>query len=280
MSKKITIFGSDGLMGLDLMNAFAFYTLEKFNNSYTGNALRVRRTGDNAEQDFGYNDWTNLVAWVVAGGGSQHGAIVSIYDQINNKTATQGTPSAQPYIVRSGALTVDSEGNPAMDFQHGNNYLERDETFPTTPVTAFCISQADGSNGTLRVIWGTGANATQNSGYGQSYTAGNEKLSQQRILTSGNNLTLGALTLGQATLITSVFEPNLHTASTDNGSETTQSDALGAITPNQRFTIGVRRALTAYDFYLNGKVTGIFIYTGVKNNRVQINQFLMNKYDI
>jgi hypothetical protein len=280
MSKRITIFGSDGLTGLDLMNAFAFYALEKFNNSYTGDCLRVRRTGDNAEQNFGYNDWTNLVAWVVAGGGTQHGAIVSIFDQINNKTATQVTPSAQPYIVRSGVLTVDSQGNPAMDFTHGNHYIERNETFPTTPVTAFSISQADGSNGTTRTIWTTGTLNANNTGYGNHYGDSNTKNSQKRLISNNNGISISALTLGQSTLITSVFDTNSHTASTDNDTEITQADAFGAITPNQRFTIGVRRALATYDFYLNGKVTGIFIYTGVKTNRVQINQFLMNKYDI
>jgi hypothetical protein len=279
MSKRITIFGSDGLMGLDLINAFAFYALEKFNDEYTADCLRVRRTGDNAEQDFGYNDWANLVAWVVAGGGTQHGAIVSIYDQINGKTVTQGTPSAQPYIVRSGVLTVDSEGNPAMDFTHGNHYLERAEIFPTTPVTAFSISQADGSNGTNRVIWGAGVAAAVNQGYGQLYNPSNEKQSQQRNLTPLNSINTDSLTLGQSSLITSVFSPNLHIASTDNGMEISQSDSFGAITPNQNFTIGCRLNPSA-GLFLNGKVTGVFIYTGVKTNRVQINQFLINQYDI
>jgi hypothetical protein len=279
MSKRITIFNSDELAVLDLSDAFAFYTLEKFNDAYTGDCLRVRRTGDDAEQDFGYNDWANLVAWVVAGGGTQHGAIVSIFDQINNKTATQGTPSAQPYIVRDGVLSTDSQGKPAMDFTHGNHYLERAEIFPTTPVTAFSILQADGSNGTIRTIWATGTLNGNNTGYGHHFNPSNEKASQQRVLTNANTLTLGDLTLGQSTLITSVFEPNLHSASTDNDTEITQADAFGAITPNRNFTIGARlRALV--EFFLNGKATGIFIYTGVKTNRVQINQFLMNKYDI
>jgi hypothetical protein len=51
---------------LDLYpNAAVAYSLRKLRNAYTGPAIRVRRSVDNADQDFGFNDFNDtLIDWV------------------------------------------------------------------------------------------------------------------------------------------------------------------------------------------------------------------------
>jgi hypothetical protein len=88
-------------------NAAAAYSLRKMREAYTGDAIRVRRSSDNTEQDIGFNgsgvlDTTALLAFV--GGGN--GFVTTWYDQSGNaRNATQSTGGNQPQIVSSGVVT-------------------------------------------------------------------------------------------------------------------------------------------------------------------------------
>jgi hypothetical protein len=74
-----------------------------------------RRSGDNATASYTATEIIDgtLEAWVVAGGGTQHGYRVSFYDQTSNDRLLRiSTAGNQPIIVESGILLVDSNGNP------------------------------------------------------------------------------------------------------------------------------------------------------------------------
>ncbi len=95
----------------------AAYSLRKLKVSYSGYAIRVRRSSDNTEQNIGFNtsndlDTTALTAFV----GSGSGFITTWYDQSgNSKNAIQTTPNRQPWIVESGVLLT-SNGRPGIKF--------------------------------------------------------------------------------------------------------------------------------------------------------------------
>lgn len=82
------------------------YSVRKTRTSYAGSCMRVRRSSDNAEQDFGFRadgwlDTTALLAFVGAGSGY----VTVWYDQSGNGLdLTQATSAAQPAIVLSGVL--------------------------------------------------------------------------------------------------------------------------------------------------------------------------------
>lgn len=82
--------------------------------NYSTQIVRVRRSGDNAEANYGvssngYVDWSAITTWVNAGGGTQNGFVVTIYDQSGNgRNFTQSTPSAQMQIVSGGVLLTDT----------------------------------------------------------------------------------------------------------------------------------------------------------------------------
>jgi len=88
-------------------NASVAYSLRKLRTAYTGNAIRVRRSSDNAEQDFGFvsNDLDTASLLTFCGAGN--GFVTTWYDQSGNgNNATQTTALNQPQIVSSGSLLV------------------------------------------------------------------------------------------------------------------------------------------------------------------------------
>jgi hypothetical protein len=95
---------------LDLYpNAAAAYSLRKLRAAYSGAAVRIRRSGDNSEFDFGFDvngdfDIAAAQAFCIAGGGGQNGFVTTWYDQENSFNLTNSTASTQPQIVASGVV--------------------------------------------------------------------------------------------------------------------------------------------------------------------------------
>jgi len=90
-------------------NAAVAYSLRKLRTAYSGNAIRVRRSSDNAEQDINFVggdlDTTSLLSFV----GANNGFITTWYDQSGNgNDATQATLANQAQIVASGNLILDA----------------------------------------------------------------------------------------------------------------------------------------------------------------------------
>jgi hypothetical protein len=113
---------------LDLYpNAAAAYSLRKLRTAYSGSAIRVRRSSDNAEQDIGFVgsnlDTTALTTFCGAG----NGFVTTWYDQSGNfRNATQASATFQPQIVSSGTvITVSGIGSPkpALSFDGSNDCL-------------------------------------------------------------------------------------------------------------------------------------------------------------
>ena len=96
--------------------ATAAYSLRKISNSYSGSAIRVRRSSDNTEQDIGFSgvnlDTTALTSFVGAGSGF----ITIWYDQSGNVNDSYNTVGGtQPRIVNSGTIEVQNS-KPSIRF--------------------------------------------------------------------------------------------------------------------------------------------------------------------
>lgn len=87
--------------------------LTKLNASYTGYAVKVRRSSDNTTQDIGFIgnnlDTVSLLSFVGAG----DGYVDTWYDQGGMYNFNQAITANQPYIVMSGVL-VEQNGSPAI----------------------------------------------------------------------------------------------------------------------------------------------------------------------
>ena len=97
-------------------SALEAYSVRLLRTAYAGNAIRVRRSSDNSEQNIGfvngYLDTASLLTFVGAG----NGFITTWYDQSgNSRNITQTTAGNQPRIVTSGVL-LSSNGKATVSF--------------------------------------------------------------------------------------------------------------------------------------------------------------------
>ena len=132
--------------------AAAAYSLRRLSSAYTGPAIRVRRSSDNAEQDIGFDgddlDTAALLTFVGAG----DGLVTTGYDQSGNgRNATQSTALKQPKIVESGSL-VTLNSKPAISFTP-RNFIEASTTVTSSSVTLVSVySQSNGAGAACRVF--------------------------------------------------------------------------------------------------------------------------------
>ena len=86
--------------------AAAAYSVRLLKSDYTGSAIRVRRSSDNAEQNIGFTalgnlDTTSLTTFC----SGTNGFVTTWYDQSGSgNNATQTSASSQPQIVSSGSV--------------------------------------------------------------------------------------------------------------------------------------------------------------------------------
>lgn len=94
--------------------AAAAYSLRKLDYTYTGAAIRVRRSSDSAEQNIGFVNNNLDTASLLAFCGAGSGFVTTWYDQSGNgRNASQSTTANQPQIVSSGAI-ISVNGKPAL----------------------------------------------------------------------------------------------------------------------------------------------------------------------
>jgi hypothetical protein len=126
-------------------NAAAAYSLRLLKSDYTGNAIRVRRSSDNTEQDIGFSSGNlNTTALTTFCSGT-NGFVTTWYDQSGNgRNATQTTAANQPPIVNAGSIYLEN-GKPAIDWSGSNYWLKTATISPTIaqPVSYFITAQID-----------------------------------------------------------------------------------------------------------------------------------------
>ncbi len=95
------------------LNAAAAFALRRINSSYTGFAVRVRRSSDNTERDIGFTsngdlDDAALTTFV----GANNGFVTTWFDQSGNgRNITQANGALQPSIVVSGTVVKLTTGS-------------------------------------------------------------------------------------------------------------------------------------------------------------------------
>lgn len=130
---------------LDLYpNAAAAYSLRKLRSGYTGSAVRVRRSNDNAESDIDFTstgelNTTALTAFV----GANNGFVTTWYDQSGNgNNAIQADSTAQP-VIFSGSTVVNINSKPAIDFDGLNDFFTTTNYLNSNPVSLFFVTKLD-----------------------------------------------------------------------------------------------------------------------------------------
>jgi hypothetical protein len=123
----------------DYPSAAAAYSVRLLSGAYTGNAIRVRRSSDNAEQNIGFTALGNLdtTALTTFCSGTD-GFITTWYDQSgNSRDAIQTIAINQPQIVSSGSIVTEN-GKSAIQYNGIPNGLTITNR-PLTGATSFSV---------------------------------------------------------------------------------------------------------------------------------------------
>jgi len=130
------------------------HSLRRLLTSYTGPAIRVRRSSDNAETDIGFTtagtlDTTALLAHC----GANSGYVTTWYDQSGNtRHLTQTTTASQPRIVNAG--TIDTiNGKPAVKLDGTDDILTSTGVgLWAAGATSMCIVMQSATPGSTAVL--------------------------------------------------------------------------------------------------------------------------------
>lgn len=113
MSIKLGLLASSQQQAAPLLldvypGASVAYSIRKLRTAYTGNAIRVRRSSDNALLNIGFTSSGNLdTSTLLTFCGASNGFVDTWYDQSTNaNNATQSTLANQPQIVNSGSVIL------------------------------------------------------------------------------------------------------------------------------------------------------------------------------
>jgi hypothetical protein len=142
----VRLSGGGGFAYDAIPSIAAAYGMRRLRSAYAGNLLRLRRSSDNAESDFGYLANGDLDAAAIAtfvGGGS--GYVTTWYDQKGSANLTQSTANAQVlYVSQAGGV----------DFDGSDDYFVSGIT-PTTDYSVLCkfSNAASNSNKYLMGTW-------------------------------------------------------------------------------------------------------------------------------
>ena len=106
----------------DYSGAAAAYSLRLLDNTYTGDAIVVRRASDNTTQAIGFVNNELDTATLESFCSGTDGFVTTWYDQSGNgNDATQASASAQPKIVSSGS-TILENGKATLEFDGSNRF--------------------------------------------------------------------------------------------------------------------------------------------------------------
>jgi len=125
--------------------ASAAYSLRLLRGAfYTSNAIRVRRSSDNTEQDIGFTTTGNLNTTALTSFvGAGNGFIVTWYDQSGNAAnATQATQANQPQIVSSGSVLLQGT-NPTILFNGTSNFMDAAGVTTGNPKSIFVSTKSN-----------------------------------------------------------------------------------------------------------------------------------------
>jgi hypothetical protein len=180
--------------------ASAAYSLRQLRSAYTGDAIRVRRSSDNAEQNIGFVNNVLDTASLLTFCGAGNGFVTTWYDQSGNaKNTTQTTAINQPRIVNAGSIDL-VNSKPAILADGINDNLTNTTLSLTNPTSIFTVVDKVGNSGNFGLfdsgfglsgaflLSGTGIYFYQNgSSFSPQYTNNNQSLLVAKTATTGTN---------------------------------------------------------------------------------------------
>jgi len=194
-SNTISVTTSAPSLLLDLYpSAAAAYSVRKLRAAYTGSAIRVRRSSDNAEQNIGFVNGNLDTTALTSFCSGTNGFVTTWYDQSGNGVnVTQTTANNQPQIVSGGSVLL-VNGKPAILSVNnlGTTNCLRNSSFTTyTPLSDFYAFKYNSfiSGTPYQTAYDGGAAETQRGYFGYEQSS-NKMITYEGIVLQGYTATL------------------------------------------------------------------------------------------
>lgn len=156
-SNTISVTTSAPSLLLDLYpSAAAAYSVRLLRTAYTGSAIRVRRSSDNAEQDIGFSGGNLDTSALTSFCGAGNGFVTTWYDQSGNaRNATQTTAANQPQIVSSGSV-INENSKPSLQFDGSNDMMKFNGSGTSASNSLFVVSKCSNLSASYQTICSIG----------------------------------------------------------------------------------------------------------------------------
>ena len=256
----------------DYSGAAAAYSLRLLDNTYTGDAIVVRRSSDNTTQNIGFVNNELDTASLESFCSGTDGFVTTWYDQSGNgNDAAQASAANQPKIVSAGS-TITEGTKPVVQFNGGTNYNSLEKQFASSisqPVTIFVALKYNNSNKDHLF-----------DGYTNRFSSGYD-IGSELTMNAGTNLSAGTQPLGHI-LTANIFDTtssefyinNVLEASGNTGSNSMDGLVIGTIRTSIANTY-------RNDYSMNGMVQEFIIYPNDQStNRSGIETNINSYYSI
>lgn len=265
---------------LDLFpNAVVAYSLRKLRTAYSGSAIRIRRSSDNAEQDS--FDSTSLLSFV----GANNGLQTTWYNQSRTFNATQATAGNQPILVSSGSL-ITSGGLQAI--QGGSTLGMRTSTLTlnTAPILWFFLVVDVSNASTIQTLFETSGNFNNNNGAISFFIQSGVLNLAQRVTVSPNIYSIKTYPLTTGRHLISGFFQTGQTAANASKVYIDGTEVNGTVSFNNASTTMSNQLLSL--FSRNGNSVGflgksqeaIFYLSDQSSNRTTIETNINSHYNV
>lgn len=260
--------------------AAAGWSLRKLDSTYTGHAIKVRRSSDNTEQDIdflpsGYLDTASLKSFV----GSNSGYVTTWYDQSGNgRNLTQTTAANQPRIVDAGTV-FRVNGKVSIKYIIANSWYLRNTALAISGGANFfmlSVSNTDvvaATNNVIVYMSGGGIAHQHNSSRMYTYAGG---------ISGDASSTVTAQMLNESDYDGSASGNSNRLKLYENGSQLTLSNFTGTVPATVTSTgIEVGRPYGINAAYLGGSVSEVVLwFSNQSANRTGIESIINSYYSI
>ena len=274
--------------------AAAAYSLRQLSNSYSGNAVKVRRASDDTELDIGFSSGELDTSALATHCGSSDGFVVTWYDQSSNSNnATQSTAAYQPKIYDGSAVRhITDNGKPALDFDDGGfsaiTGSKSEILFHTSSEgIIFNVGNLDANSAKLQIIAETNGTSSNKQGFtfGVDDRSSNDYGYYQVTAGGGSgdilNDNQGATFVGSQYLMAVHYDRASGIFQYKNGSlldSVTGTKSYGTGDATNDLAIG--NIAGNYAYSLSGKMQEMILYNADDTNRTAIESDINTFYSI
>lgn len=255
------------------------YSLRKLRVGYSGNAIRVRRSSDNSEQDIGFsgNGDLNTSALLSFVGLGNNGFVTTWYDQSGNGiNATQVTQANQPQIVSGGAM-ITRNGKATMLFDGTNDKLATASALPINqiPMTMLTLSYTT-LNSNYYFIAGGADFATSNGyQYATALLLNNYYSEFKAVVSSPQASELYVTKSANYALLTNIVQGATQYLYLNGGLGGSKSIALASAASTIPLNIGGSSSNGAY---FSGEINEVIVYNNGQLGNVSAMNIDLNNY--